>query len=239
MQIDESLPRIDRYTCCFENPVMESRCREHRWNLNRRYIDGIFVVVGSIMIIDMITIFKDVGMVMPVPVLHPLLIAFFFGFLFTSTQFRKRRHEVVLVVGASLQNLYQIYLNSEILSPETIVAEKSHIEALVIPPLLMVFVFVLLPFRFILTMGLALFTMAILTAPYLEAIEGRYEFLFFGFIMPFLILAVNKWRTERISREDYSKTVSLGETRNLMQQTLQRYFGEALSDKILTQDGDL
>ena len=28
MTNEESLPKIDRYTCCFENPVMETRYRE-------------------------------------------------------------------------------------------------------------------------------------------------------------------------------------------------------------------
>ena len=51
-------------------------------------------------------------------------------------------------------------------------------------------------------------------------------------------LAWNKWRYEQEAAWT-TWLVSIEQTRSLMQQTLQRYFGEVLSNTLLTKDGDL
>ena len=45
------------------------------------------------------------------------------------------------------------------------------------------------------------------------------------------------WRKSK--RLDYAKTISMDETKTLMQQTLKRYFGDVLSDKMLKDGGEL
>ena len=50
------------------------------------------------------------------------------------------------------------------------------------------------------------------------------------YISPYLILIVNKWKSEIESRNDYLKGVTINETKKLMQKTLKkRYFGDVLS----------
>ena len=60
-------------------------------------------------------------------------------------------------------------------------------------------------------------------------------FIFLTLVM----LVYNKWRGEKSSRSDFAKTVSIDDTKNLMQKTLKRYFGDVLSDKMLSDDGAL
>ena len=57
--------------------------------------------------------------------------------------------------------------------------------------------------------------------------------------MPLILLTYNKYNSEHRNRSDFAKSVSIDETKNLMQTTLKRYFGDVLSDKMLKEGGEL
>ena len=70
-----------------------------------------------------------------------------------------------------------------------------------------------------------------------------YIFLYF---FPHILLVSNKWKSERESRSNFLKTKTIEEkslvieeNRQLMSKTLKRYFGDELSDKIISQKGEL
>ena len=53
------------------------------------------------------------------------------------------------------------------------------------------------------------------------------------------MLVSNKWKSERESRLSFLKAKIIEENRKLMNETLKRYFGDELSDKIISQKGEL
>ena len=61
----------------------------------------------------------------------------------------------------------------------------------------------------------------------------------FSIPIPFILLVWNKYNTEYNNRLNFAKTVSIDQTKNLMQKTLKRYFGDVLSDKMLKEDGSI
>ena len=59
------------------------------------------------------------------------------------------------------------------------------------------------------------------------------------FIMPFIFILFAKVNFENRSRKDFIKSLKLDSNRKLMRQTLKRYFGKNLTEKILHNQGDL
>ena len=59
------------------------------------------------------------------------------------------------------------------------------------------------------------------------------------FIMPFAFILFAKVNFENRSRKDFIKSLKLDSNRKLMRQTLKRYFGGKLTEKILKNEGDL
>ena len=104
----------------------------------------------------------------------------------------------------------------------------------------------LFPFNFISSVMVA-------TVPFLACSTLLYDFdslniplLIMFFIIPHLLLILNKWRNERDLRLSFLKTKTIeekslliDENRKLMNETLKRYFGDELSDKIISQKGEL
>ena len=63
--------------------------------------------------------------------------------------------------------------------------------------------------------------------------------MYLFYIVIFIFLVFDKWRSEISTRNDYSKNVTIEDTRQLMYETLKRYFGETLSNQILSEKGKL
>ncbi len=59
------------------------------------------------------------------------------------------------------------------------------------------------------------------------------------FIMPFAFILFAKVNFENRSRKDFIKSLKLDSNRKLMRETLKRYFGGKLTEKILKNEGDL
>jgi class 3 adenylate cyclase len=59
------------------------------------------------------------------------------------------------------------------------------------------------------------------------------------YFFPHTLLILNKWKSERESRLNFAKSKIIEENRKIMHETLKRYFGETLSDKIISQKGHL
>ena len=59
------------------------------------------------------------------------------------------------------------------------------------------------------------------------------------YVIPFIFLSTVKWSKEKGERIDFVKTKKLEANHKLMNETLQRYFGQTLTEKILKDDGVL
>ena len=63
--------------------------------------------------------------------------------------------------------------------------------------------------------------------------------MYLFYVVTFIFLVYVKWRSEISTRNDYSKNVTIEDTGLLMYETLKRYFGETLSNQILSEKGKL
>ena len=238
MTLNTELPKIDRYTCNFENPVLEAKYREQKWNKHKKLFDGLLIFMAIMVLIDIPLLYQTRGSLFPMIIVSPIYAGLIILFRFSGEQIRIKYYQLFIAIVFSTFHAYQVQLaiggsGFEATPRELLALEYSF------NPILYIFLLLLLPLRFVLAVGMALFfTIASLPVTMMQ-LDGHYQYLFSGVVLPFIILGWNKWRTEINERRDYSMTVSMDETRTLMHQTLQRYFGEVLSDKILTHKGDL
>ena len=104
---------------------------------------------------------------------------------------------------------------------------------------LIIIIYSLLPLNFVVTLiTVAIFIFTLI--PTLIDIKDAqlWEWVFF-IPIPLIILTLHKYQVEYNARKDFATTVSLDETQDLMQQTLQRYFGDVLSEKMLKEGGEI
>ena len=108
----------------------------------------------------------------------------------------------------------------------------------VIPNMIMIYL-VIFPFNLIngviATLGTAI------PFAFLVISEGNMtpDQLSYLFILPFIFLLMNKHSREIDYRRDFFQNKNLELNRKLMQQTLKRYFGERLTEKMLDNEGEI
>jgi len=160
------------------------------------------------------------------------------AFIFKEENFRKKYVEKMLFYLPVIFVPLWIYLDF---------ARLSSLPHKVVLPLSCAILYInIFPFNFISSVLVA-------TIPFLACSTLLYNFsslnfplVIMFFIIPHILLILNKWRNERDLRLSFLKTktieeksVLIEENRQLMRKTLKRYFGDVLSEKILAQKGEL
>ena len=106
-------------------------------------------------------------------------------------------------------------------------------------PFLFIIMNIVLPLNFLVTLAMVGVFLGSFAPILLEIDDAPKDMWLFTLFLPFMVLTYDKYRKERVAREDFAKTVSLDEAQGLMQQTLRRYFGDVLSDKMLNERGEI
>ena len=106
-------------------------------------------------------------------------------------------------------------------------------------PTLLLFIYILFPGNFV--TSIIMVSLFLLTfVPILLQIEDVHISVWiFALPVPLILLTYNKYNVEHRSRSDFAKSVSIDETKDLMQKTLKRYFGDVLSNKMLNEGGEI
>ena len=233
-----NLPRIDRYSCKFENLILEKEFTLFRLNKISKFLTFSYFFFSVIMLADiydfywriesfhilmLINVFISIGM---------LIIGFSKG------DFKIRYYSSIFIIVFMIYGTYQAYLFG-VLLPQVSLSNSSSAGDIIFMPFILIITLVVVPFNFLTSLIFSIWAL-IVNSPMLFSIPNLNPiYLFFGIIAPFVILAFNKWSGEKSKRLDYAKTISMDETKNLMQQTLKRYFGDVLSDKMLKDGGEL
>ena len=83
MQNSSELARIDRYTCKFENPVMEDRYMGEKWERVKKPVNFAIIFLAIMFVFDAYNVFNMLG-----GEFKPLLLGYpFFILLFSATTF--------------------------------------------------------------------------------------------------------------------------------------------------------
>ena len=157
---------------------------------------------------------------------------------FSKGDFKIRHYSSVFITVFMTYGTYQAYLFG-VLLPQVSLSNSSSAGDIIFMPFILIITLVVVPFNFLTSLVFSIWAL-IVNSPMLFLIPDLNPiYLFFGIVAPFVLLAFNKWSGEKSKRLDYAKTISMDETKNLMQQTLKRYFGDVLSDKMLKDGGEL
>ena len=157
---------------------------------------------------------------------------------FSKGDFKIRHYSSIFMTVFMIYGTYQAYLFG-VLLPQVSLSNSSSVGDIIFMPFILIITLVVVPFNFLTSLVFSIWAL-IVNSPMLYSIPNLNPiYLFFGIVAPFVLLAFNKWSGEKSKRLDYAKTISMDETKTLMQQTLKRYFGDVLSDKMLKDGGEL
>ena len=224
---------INRLTCRFDDKTLEKEYLTHSWNntwKNIKILLCVDVTIGFIIRADDIFV-QGVGANLYYLSYHLFSILLLILFLFTSNDNRRRYHQAYFLISAiGFMNCGAwTYYFSDVTFP---------VGAGVLPILLMLYLIVY-PFHFI--NGLIAMIGTSIPFVILLVSQGNMSLdqLPYLLFIPSIFLVANKRNREIDFRRDFYQRKKIEANRQLMQQTLKRYFGETLTEKILDNEGDL
>jgi len=219
---------INKLTCKFQNPEVEEKYLSFSWKSKSRSIKiglyFILVIIGG-----------SIGAEFLERSSNSNLAGFILGFLGafillkSSDNFRRKYFERFFAFYLSIMVPINSYINIDIY--------RLDYDLPTFPFLITIIILKILPISFIWASPTALICFS--SAMFLLEHSKMEPQMYLFYIVIFIFLLFDKWRSEISSRIDYNKNVTIEDTRLLMYETLKRYFGETLSNQILSEKGKL
>ena len=228
----EQIPRIDRYTCKFENSVMEDQFLTEEWSKIKKGLNFGLILLSLVLLLDFSEAYQRMGGFKVIQLGFFVIIGLIALFLSRSETFKSKYYSTYLTVlfcGIHTFQIIQGFSGESDIDP---------LAALGSMPTVFMFVGILFPLNLVNSL-ICLSYLIISIVPLLPFSEMDISLFMFSIPIPFILLIWNKYNTEYNNRLNFAKTVSIDQTKNLMQKTLKRYFGDVLSDKMLKEDGSI
>ena len=229
----EQIPRIDRYTCRFENSVMEDQFLDQEWSRIKKGLNFGLIFISLVMLIDFYEAYQRMGGLKAIQIGFFVIIGLAILFITRTESYKSKYYSIYLTVlfcGIHTFMIIQGFIAGD--------SDLNPIDALVSMPTVFMFVGILFPLNLVNTL-ICLSYLTITIIGLIPISELKVQFFMFAVPIPFILLVWNKYNTEYNNRLNFAKTVSIDQTKNLMQKTLKRYFGDVLSDKMLKEDGSI
>ena len=225
--------KINQFTCRFLDNTLEKEYLTHSWKKTWKNIKILLcadVPVSFIIRADDLLV-QGIGYNKYYLAYHLFSIILLFIFLLSPNNSKRKYHQAYFLISAvGFMNCGAwTYYFSDVAFP---------VGAGVLPILLMLYLIVY-PFHFI--NGLIAMIGASIPFVMLLVSQGNMSFdqLPYLLLLPSVFLVANKRNREIDLRRDFYQRKKIEANRHLMQQTLKRYFGETLTEKILDNDGDV
>ena len=225
--------RINKLSCRFEDNSLEQQYLKHRWDKiwnNIKILLYVDIPLGFIIRADDVFV-QGVGKNIYYLSYHLFAIVLLLIFLFSSNERKRKYHqEYFLITSIGFMNCgaWTYYFSDG----------QFPVGAGVLPIMIMLYLIVY-PFHFtnglIAVIGTSIPFVILLLSQGNMSLEQLPYLLF----LPSIFLIANKRNREIDFRRDFYQSKILETNRKLMQKTLKRYFGENLTEKILTNEGDL
>ena len=225
--------RINKLSCRFEDNSLEQQYLKHRWDKiwnNIKILLYVDTSFGFIIRADDVFV-QGVGKNIYYLSYHLFAIVLLLIFLFSSNERKRKYHqEYFLITSIGFMNCgaWTYYFSDG----------QFPVGAGVLPIMIMLYLIVY-PFHFtnglIAVIGTSIPFVILLLSQGNMSLEQLPYLLF----LPSIFLIANKRNREIDFRRDFYQSKTLETNRKLMQKTLKRYFGENLTEKILTNEGDL
>ena len=236
--MNNNLARIDRYTCKFENPVMEDRFMTEKWKRVKKPISFAIIFFTIIFIFDGFNVYNMIGGFKPFLLGYPFFIVLYLSWFKLSENLKKKKFDIIF---ACLFMSYHFFQIAQMVAFPDALAEGGFNpnDMLAFLPTLFLFIYILFPGNFITSVIMTIIFLLTFIPPLLQVQDVHISVWIFSLPVPLILLTYNKYNSEHRNRSDFAKSVSIDETKNLMQTTLKRYFGDVLSDKMLREGGEL
>ena len=225
--------KVNGVICRFEDRDLENEYLVHRWDKiwkNIKILLYFDITIGFLIRIDDIFV-QEAGKNIYYLSYHFLSILIMLAFLLTSNDNKRKYHQVYFLISTiGFMNCGAwTYYFSDIQFP---------VGAGVLPILLMLYLIVY-PFHFLNALIAIIGTSIPFSFLVLSQGNMNLDQLPYLLFLPSIFLISNKRNREIDFRRDFYQNKELESNRQLMQQTLKRYFGETLTEKILDNEGDL
>lgn len=224
---------INSFTCCFEDNTLEEEYLIYRWSKiwkNIKILLYFDITIGFMIRLDDIFV-QGAGQNIFYLSYHLISILIMLLFIFASNENKRKFHQLYFLISTiGFMNCGAwTYYFSDIQFP---------VGGGVLPILLMLYLIVY-PFHFLNSLISIIGTS--IPFSFLVISQGNIlsEQLVYLLFLPLLFLIPNKRNREIDFRKDFYQNKKLESNRRLMQETLKRYFGETLSEKILDNKGVL
>ena len=225
--------RINKLSCRFVDISLEKEYLKYRWNKIWKNIKILLYVdtpLGFIIRIDDIFV-QGVGKNIYYLSYHIFSIILLLIFLFSSNENKRKYHQeyfLITAIGFMNCGAWTYYFSNG----------QFPVGAGVLPIMIMLYLIV---FPFHLINGLIAVIGTSIPFVILLLSQGNMSLdqLPYLLFLPSIFLIANKRNREIDFRRDFYQTKTLEANRKLMQETLKRYFGENLTEKILDNKGDL
>jgi len=225
--------RISKLTCKFEDKKLEQEYQDFRWDKIRNYVRNLMIISE---IFNMLIRADDIRLLGPNPWYigyHVLgFIAWLLFLFYLSDNLKKKWHQVyftIWIIGFMNMGSFSYYLIDPLAFP---------VKGGVLP-IIMILWFYVWPYFFLNSMIVTISTTIPFCMLVLEQGSITSDQIPYLYLIPFIFLSTVKWSKEKGDRIDFVKTKKLEANHKLMNNTLQRYFGQTLTEKILKDDGVL
>ena len=238
MQNFSELARIDRYTCKFENPVMEDRFMGEKWERVKKAVSFALIFFAITFVFDAYSVYNMLGEFRPILLGYPVFLFLFLSFFKLPENLKKRKFDIIF---AALFMSYHFFQVLQMVMYPDVMAEGGFnpSDMLAFIPTLLLFIYILFPGNFVTSIIMTFLFLLTFVPMLLQIQDVHISVWIFTLPIPLILLTYNKYNVEYRSRSDFAKSVSIDETKNLMQKTLKRYFGDVLSEKMLKEGGEL
>ena len=222
--------KINLLTCKFEDNELEQKYQDMKWATVSSFYSNVlkfFLFVGLTYLLSLyLRNSLDTKTVLS-PLIQVLIPIFL---LLKNENFRKKYMEIFILFLPVINMSLFHFLDFERLS------NLPHIA--ILPIFHSVIWTSLFPFNFINSVIAA--GVPFLTSLFVIVnLELSIPLMIVIYFTPLALLIFNKRKSEISARETFSKSITIDENRKLMHNTLNRYFGDTLSEKIISNDGKL
>ena len=222
---------IDTIKSTFDNDELEQMYLDDKWEKLSSFYFKVIIFFISASTLYLVSLFIRDTIALK-NIINPIIFIVFPLFLiFKDNEFKKKYLERFLLFLPVINMPLFFYLDFERLS------NLPHVAFM---PLFNSIIWIsIFPFNFIAAVfasTIPFLASLILLSNYDTLNIPLYIVLFF---FPHTLLIINKWKSERDSRLNFSKSLTIEQNRQMMHETLKRYFGDTLSEKIISQKGQL
>ena len=224
-------PNINSITCTFEDKELEERYQESKWLKVSSFYSKVIISFALFSGLYLLSLILRDSVALK-NIINPIIfISFPLLLIFKNDDFKKKYLEKLLIFLPIINMPLFFYLDFERL---------SHLPHIAFMPLFNSVMWTsIFPFSFI-------YSALASTVPFVASLFllANYDSLnvpLFSsiFLFPHALIVLNKWKAEKNSRLNFAKTETIEKNKQLMHETLKRYFGDKLSEKILSQEGQL